>query len=53
MLVEKRLADGTLTGLGADYSRFVLPAGAGEPGDLVPVEVAGLAGEHLEGRPRG
>ncbi|MDX6555319.1 MAG: threonylcarbamoyladenosine tRNA methylthiotransferase MtaB [Miltoncostaeaceae bacterium] len=53
VLVEKRLEDGTLTGLGADYSRFVLPAGAGEPGDLVPVEVAGLAGEHLEGRPRG
>ena len=53
VLVEKCLDDGALTGLGADYSRFVLPAGAGEPGDLVPVEVAGLAGEHLEGRPCG
>jgi len=51
VLVEKRLPDGVLTGLGADYSRFVLPADAGEPGALVPVAVAGVAGEHLEGRP--
>jgi hypothetical protein len=51
VLVEKRHEDGTLSGLGADYTRFVLPAGAGAPGDVVPVVVAGVAGAHLEGRP--
>ena len=51
VLVEKRHEDGTLSGLGADYSRFVLPAGAGAPGQMVPVVVAGVAGEHLDGRP--
>jgi threonylcarbamoyladenosine tRNA methylthiotransferase MtaB len=51
VLVEKRHEDGTLSGLGADYSRFVLPAGAGAPGRMVPVVVAGVAGEHLDGRP--
>jgi len=29
----------------------VLPAGAGEPGRMVAAAVAGMAGEHLEGRP--
>jgi threonylcarbamoyladenosine tRNA methylthiotransferase MtaB len=51
VLIETRHEDGTLTGLGRDYSRFVLPPGAGAPGDLVPVVVAGVAGEHLDGRP--
>jgi hypothetical protein len=51
VLVETLHGDGTLTGLGRDYTRFVLPPGAGEPGALVPVAVAGVAGEHLEGRP--
>ena len=51
VLVEKRHPDGTLTGLGADYTRFVLPPDAGEPGRMVPVTVAGVAGEHLDGRP--
>lgn len=51
VLVEKALDDGTLTGLGADYSRFVLPAGRGGSGDLVPVEVVGTQGDHLVGRP--
>jgi threonylcarbamoyladenosine tRNA methylthiotransferase MtaB len=51
VLVEKRHEDGTLSGLGADYTRFVLPAGAGAPGDMVPVVVAGVAGGHLDGRP--
>jgi threonylcarbamoyladenosine tRNA methylthiotransferase MtaB len=51
VLIEKRHEDGTLSGLGADYSRFVLPAGAGDPGEMVPVVVAGVAGEHLAGRP--
>jgi threonylcarbamoyladenosine tRNA methylthiotransferase MtaB len=51
VLVEKRHPDGTLTGLGADYTRFVLPPGAGEPGRMVAVDVAGMAGEHLDGRP--
>jgi threonylcarbamoyladenosine tRNA methylthiotransferase MtaB len=51
VLVERRHPDGTLGGLGADYSRFVLPAEAGEPGDMVAVAVEGVAGEHLAGRP--
>ena len=51
VLVERRHQDGTLGGLGADYTRFVLPAGAGEPGEMVAVAVEGLAGEHLAGRP--
>jgi threonylcarbamoyladenosine tRNA methylthiotransferase MtaB len=51
VLVETRHEDGTLTGFGADYTRVVLPAGAGAPGDMVPVHIAGMAGEHLDGRP--
>ena len=51
VLLEKRHLDGTLTGLGADYTRFVLPPGSGEPGQMVAVAVAGMAGEHLDGRP--
>jgi threonylcarbamoyladenosine tRNA methylthiotransferase MtaB len=52
VLVETRHDDGTLTGFAADYSRVVLPAGAGEPGEMVPVRIAGMAGQHLDGRPR-
>jgi threonylcarbamoyladenosine tRNA methylthiotransferase MtaB len=52
VLVERRHPDGTLGGLGADYTRFVLPAGAGEPGEMVAVAVDGMAGEHLSGRPQ-
>ena len=51
VLVERRHPDGTLGGLGADYTRFVLPAGAGAPGEMVAVAVEGVAGEHLAGRP--
>jgi threonylcarbamoyladenosine tRNA methylthiotransferase MtaB len=51
VLVERRHPDGTVGGLGADYTRFVLPAGAGAPGEMVAVAVQGLAGEHLSGRP--
>jgi tRNA A37 methylthiotransferase MiaB len=51
VLVESELDDGTLTGLGADYSRFVLPAGSGARGALVDVVVDGVAGHHLTGRP--
>ncbi len=51
VLVERRHPDGTVGGLGADYTRFVLPAGAGAPGEMVAVAVEGLAGEHLSGRP--
>ena len=40
-----------LGGLGADYTRFVLPPGAGAPGEMVAVAVEGVAGEHLAGRP--
>ena len=51
VLVERRHPDGTVGGLGADYTRFVLPAGAGAPGEMVAVAVEGLAGDHLSGRP--
>lgn len=51
VLVEQSHPDGTLTGLGADYTRFVLPPGSGQPGEMVDVTVAGMAGEHLDGRP--
>lgn len=55
VLVEKRLDDGTLTGYGSDYCRFVLETADADfpvgPGDLVPVHVAGMVGEHLKGVP--
>jgi threonylcarbamoyladenosine tRNA methylthiotransferase MtaB len=51
VLVETRHEDGTLTGFGADYTRVVLPPDAGAPGDMVAVRIAGMAGEHLDGRP--
>jgi threonylcarbamoyladenosine tRNA methylthiotransferase MtaB len=51
VLVEAAHEDGTLGGLGADYTRFVLPAGCARPGEIVEVLVAGVAGQHLEGRP--
>jgi threonylcarbamoyladenosine tRNA methylthiotransferase MtaB len=53
VLIEKALADGTLVGLGGDYTRFVLPAGSGAPGEMVAVHVEGVHGEHLSGRPIG
>ena len=49
VLVESRLQDGTLSGLGADYSRFVLPDDLGSPGRISDVVVAGVAGHHLLG----
>ena len=51
MLIEKPLPDGTLTGYGSDYTRFVLAAAAGAPGELVPVLVDAVAGDHLHGIP--
>lgn len=51
VLVESELDDGTWSGLGADYSRFVLPAGDRRSGELLSVEVAGVAGNHLSGVP--
>ena len=51
VLLETRHDDGTLTGFGRDYTRIVLPPDAGAPGDMVPVHIAALAGQHLEGRP--
>ena len=51
VLVETVHEDGSRSGLGADYTRFVLPPGARGPGELVPVRVAGVAGEHLRGEP--
>jgi threonylcarbamoyladenosine tRNA methylthiotransferase MtaB len=53
VLLETRLDDGQLVGLGDDYTRFVVPAGAGAPGEMVAVTAEAVAGEHLRGRPRG
>ncbi len=52
VIVERALPDGTLTGYGSDYSRFVLDAGAATPGRLVRITVAAMAGEHLRGEVR-
>lgn len=52
VLLETRHEDGTLTGYGHDYTRIVVDAGAGEPGEAVPVHIAAMAGEHLHGRVR-
>jgi tRNA A37 methylthiotransferase MiaB len=51
VLVEKAAPDGTLTGLGADYTRFALPPGTGASGEMVPVVAEAVVGEHLAGRP--
>jgi threonylcarbamoyladenosine tRNA methylthiotransferase MtaB len=51
VLVERIGPQGEPSGLGADYTRFVLPAGAGGPGRVVPVAVEAVRGEHLVGRP--
>ncbi len=51
VIVERVLEDGTRTGYGSDYCRFVVDDTAARPGDLVPVRVAGMAGEHLRGEP--
>ena len=51
VLVEKPLPDGMLTGYGSDYTRFALDAAAGTPGELVPVLVDAVAGDHLHGIP--
>jgi threonylcarbamoyladenosine tRNA methylthiotransferase MtaB len=47
VLIEKPLSDGTLTGYGSDYTRFVLAAAAGVPGELVSVLVDSIVGDHL------
>jgi threonylcarbamoyladenosine tRNA methylthiotransferase MtaB len=47
VLIEKPLPDGTLTGYGSDYTRFVLAAAAGVPGELVSVLVDSIVGDHL------
>lgn len=51
VIVEKAAPDGTLTGLGADYTRFVLPAGCARPGSMIPVLAESVQGDHLVGRP--
>lgn len=51
VLIEKPLPDRTLTGYGSDYTRFVLGPGAGTPGELVPVLVESIAGDHLHAVP--
>jgi threonylcarbamoyladenosine tRNA methylthiotransferase MtaB len=51
VLVEKAAPDGTLTGVGADYTRFALPPDAAAPGEMVPVLAETPVGEHLSGRP--
>ena len=49
VLVEKLLDDGTATGYGSDYTRFVVPSV--ERGQLLPVVADGMLGEHLRGIP--
>ena len=49
VLVEKLLDDGTATGYGSDYTRFVVPSA--ERGRLVLVVADGMVGEHLRGIP--
>ena len=51
VLVEKVMDDGMSAGYGSDYTRFVVPADAASRGDLVPVLVHGLIGDHLHGIP--
>ena len=51
VLVEKIMDDGTSSGYGSDYTRFVLPADAAISGQLVPVLAQGLIGDHLHGIP--
>lgn len=41
--------DGAVTGLTADYTRIVLAAGAGRPGEFVSVTITGGEGAHLIG----
>jgi threonylcarbamoyladenosine tRNA methylthiotransferase MtaB len=53
VLCETRFDDGTTSGLGADYSRFVLPEGLGQPGEVADVVVCGVAGQHLTARAAG
>lgn len=50
VLGETRFDDGTMSGLGADYSRFVLPEGLGARGEMTDVIVAGVVGQHLSAR---
>jgi hypothetical protein len=52
VLLEKAADQGWMSGFGADYTRFIVPADAGAPGRLVPVTAEAVAGEHLIGRPR-
>ena len=53
VLVEKRLDNGMLAGLGRDYSRFVLvDDGRFGTADMVAVDVVGVSGDHLQGRSR-
>jgi threonylcarbamoyladenosine tRNA methylthiotransferase MtaB len=53
VLLETRLDGGEPVGLGADYTRFVLPPDAGAPGEMVPVVAEAVAGDYLRGRLRG
>ncbi len=50
VLLETRHDDGTITGYGHDYTRIVVDDGVGEPGEAVPVRIAAMAGQHLQGR---
>lgn len=51
VLVERVLDDGTCTGYGSDYTRFVLPAGSGAAGDMVAVMAERLHGDHVYATP--
>jgi threonylcarbamoyladenosine tRNA methylthiotransferase MtaB len=52
VLVEKRFEDGSMNGLGHDYSRVVVSDERFGPGDMVAVDITGMSGDHLVGEPR-
>ena len=52
VLVERVHEDGTCSGLGADYTRFVVPGALARAGDLLAVRATGTAGDHVVGEMR-
>ncbi len=52
VLVERVHEDGTCSGLGADYTRFVVPGAVARAGDLLEVHATGIAGDHVVGEVR-
>jgi len=52
VLVERPHDDGTCSGLGADYTRFVIRRPAVRPGTLLAVRATAVAGDHVVGEVR-